>query len=149
MYLPWLLTSISCILFAAGIGGCATQLPVSSTQGTTLVQTAQITDIRDVTLGGDQSSGIGSVAGAVLGGLAGGKVGSGTGRTITSIGGAIAGGVAGHRIESAMATRTVTELTIRFENGDVRTYNVEPGAAFRIGETVKITTNRGVTKITH
>jgi outer membrane lipoprotein SlyB len=113
------------------------------------VQTAQITDIRDVTLGGDQSSGIGSVAGAVLGGLAGGKVGSGTGRTITSIGGAIAGGVAGHRIESAMATRTVTELTIRFENGDVRTYNVEPGAAFRIGETVKITTNRGVTKITH
>jgi outer membrane lipoprotein SlyB len=146
---------IASLLAAAllAVAGCAAQQPsqppVSSTEGSTLVQTGQVTNVRDVTTAGGRTSGVGSLVGGVLGGLAGSHIGGGYGRTAAVVGGGLAGGVAGHEMQKAGATRKVTEVSVRFANGEVRTYQVEPGESFRIGDTVTVMTNNGVTRIGH
>jgi outer membrane lipoprotein SlyB len=132
------------------IAGCASpsRSPTMSTEGSMLVRTAYVSEVRDITVKGGQDSGIGSAVGAILGGIAGSSVGSGHGRTVAAIGGALAGGVAGQTLEQAGATRSEVELRLRFDSGDVRSYRVDSGADFRVGETVKVITGKGETRIT-
>ncbi len=147
--LPVPLTVFAIALLAS----CASQPPapsaVSSTQGSTLVRFGRVTDVRDVTVRGGRSSGLGGFVGAVLGGVAGSQIGSGYGSAAAGIGGALAGGMAGQHIEQSGASKSTTELSVQFENGDVRSYSIEPGESFRIGDTVKVTTSRGITRVTH
>jgi outer membrane lipoprotein SlyB len=138
------------VLLAASLTGCATSSPdqtVMSTQGATVVRAAQVTNVRDVTLRGGRPSGLGSFVGAILGGVAGSKIGSGTGSTAAGIGGAVAGSMAGQRVEESRIGRKTTELTLRFENGDIQTYQVDPDDSYRVGDMVDVTTNRGVTRV--
>lgn len=139
------------LLATALLAACASHPtgPVMSTQGTTVVQTAQVTDVRDVTVHGGRSSGIGAFAGTVLGSIAGSRIGSGHGSTAASVGGAVAGGMAGHQAEQSRKNRSTTALTVRFDSGETRTYHVEAGANFRAGDIVKVTTSGGITRITH
>lgn len=133
---------------------CASQEPAPpvtmSTQGSTMVRNATVVNVRDVTVQGEgrRSSGLVSFAGAILGGIAGSKIGNGSGSAAASVGGAVAGGMAGQRAEQAGAARSFTEVTVRFDNGDERTYPAEPGENFRIGDTVKVTANNAVTRMT-
>lgn len=113
------------------------------------MQTGQVINVRDVTVRGGRPSGIGAFAGAVLGSVAGSTIGSGHGSTVASIGGALAGGMAGQHVEESAAKDSRTEVTVRLDSGEVRTITVEPGTSFRIGDTVKVTTSAGVTRVTH
>jgi outer membrane lipoprotein SlyB len=136
---------IGCIITA-----CASQSrTTSSTTGTTLVEVGEVTNVRDVTLAGGRTSGAGSFLGSVVGAIAGSQVGGGYGRTAAAIGGTVAGGVAGERVESAGNTSKVTELSVRFDNGGIRTYNVDPNENFRVGDKVKVVTSHGTTRVTH
>jgi outer membrane lipoprotein SlyB len=121
---------------------------ISSTQGTTLVRKGEVTDVRDVTVSGGRSSGVGSLVGGILGGIAGSSIGGGYGRTAAAVGGVVAGGAAGQRVENAGATTRMMELTVRFAEGDVKTYSVDPGETYRIGDMVTVTTAQGATRIT-
>ena len=129
---------------------CTSQSPVTmSTQGSTVVRSATITIVRDITVqGGGQSSGLGSFVGAVLGGIAGSTIGSGNGSAAATIGGALAGGMAAQHIEQSGARNSYTEVSVRFDNGDERTYSLDAGEHFRIGDAVKVTTHNGVTRVT-
>ncbi len=134
------------------VSGCASQQApsgMSSTQGTTVVQTAQVTNVRDVTVYDRRSSGIGSMVGAVFGGVAGSAFGSGDGKAIATIAGAVGGSLAGQHVEQTNASRSSTELTVRFANNEVQTFQVEPGETFRIGDTVKVVTNNGISRVAH
>jgi outer membrane lipoprotein SlyB len=122
--------------------------PVSSTEGVTLVRSGIVTDVRDVTLRGGKSSAAGSLVGSMLGGFAGSAIGGGHGRTLATIAGAAAGGMAG-QYAGKPREKSATKLTVRHENGDVNIYDAEPGATFRVGDAVKIITQRGNVKITH
>lgn len=51
--------------------------------------------------------------------------------------------------ERTGANQTVTELTLRFDDGKIRSINIEPGQIFRPGERVKVTSRRGNIRITH
>jgi outer membrane lipoprotein SlyB len=132
---------------------CATRPAVeqmtSSTQGSTVVRHAQVTDVRDVAVQGNRSSGLGSVAGTILGGIAGSMIGGGNGRTVAGISGAVAGGMAGQHAEQASDVARRVEVTVRFDNGDVRSYPVEQGQMFRIGDMVTISTGYQGTHIRH
>jgi outer membrane lipoprotein SlyB len=139
--------------YAAALAGCALQsnsapAPVSSTQGTTLVQTGHVTDVRDITIRGGQNSAIGSLVGSVLGGFAGSAIGGGHGRTLATVAGAAAGGVAGQHAGKSSNGTSVTKLTVRLENGDVHTYDIEPDDVFRVGDPVKIITDGGNVRVT-
>lgn len=142
---------ISTVLLAGLLAGCAAHKtqPAMSTQGSTIVQTAQVTDVRDVTVRGGRPSGVGAFAGAVLGSVAGGMIGSGHGSIAAGIGGAVAGGMAGQHIEQSGKVDRATAVTVRFDSGETRTYQLEPGTSFRVGDTVKVTTRGGVTRITY
>ena len=121
-----------------------------STQGSTVVRSAAVINVRDVTVqGGGQSSGLGSFVGAVLGGIAGSTIGSGNGSAAATVGGALAGGMAAQHMAQSRARNSYTEVTVRFDNGDERTYSVDAGEHFRIGDTVKVTIHNGVTRLTH
>ncbi|GAB3539624.1 hypothetical protein GCM10027343_07380 [Noviherbaspirillum agri] len=111
------------------------------------MQTGQVVNVRDVTVRGGRPSGLGAFAGAVLGGVAGSRIGAGHGSTVAGIGGALAGGMAGQRVEESAASDRKTEVTVRLDSGEMQTFSVEPGAVFRIGDTVKVTTSGGVTTI--
>lgn len=133
---------------------CASQpdsapMSTASTQGTTLVQTGYVTDVRDITIRSSQQSVAGATVGALLGGIAGSNIGSGFGRTAATVAGATAGSITGQHVGKSNGDTSLIRLTVRFESGDVRTYDIEPGAAFRVGEQVKVITTAGKVRVTH
>ncbi|HJV51582.1 MAG TPA: glycine zipper 2TM domain-containing protein [Noviherbaspirillum sp.] len=148
-----IITRIVLPLSASLLCACASEQPAQpfsmTTQGTTMVRRATVVNVRDVTVQGEASpsSGLVSFAGAILGGIVGSKIGNGSGSAVASIGGAVAGGMAGQHVEQSGASRRYTELTVRFDNGDERTYTAETGEDFRVGDTVQVTATNAVTRI--
>jgi outer membrane lipoprotein SlyB len=73
-------------------------------------------------------SGVGMIAGGVVGGLLGNQVGGGNGKKIATVAGAVGGGYAGHEIEKRTRSTTTYEVRVRMEDGRVRTfpYNSQP-----------------------
>lgn len=138
------------LLAAAVLPGCASSPPpTSSTQGTLLVKLGEVTEVRDVAVHGGKNSGVGAFTGGVLGGIAGSSVGGGYGRALAGIGGAVAGSMAGQHIEQSGASTRRTELTVRFDDGTVGTYQVEPAENFRVGDPVTVTTGQGIVRVAH
>ncbi|MGZ3240674.1 MAG: glycine zipper 2TM domain-containing protein, partial [Burkholderiaceae bacterium] len=58
-------------------------------------------------------SGLGVVAGALVGGVLGNQVGAGNGRAISTVAGAVGGGFAGNEIEKRTHTTTAYEVHVR------------------------------------
>lgn len=94
-----------------------------------------IESVKAVTRKGD-ASGVGAVAGGVIGAVAGNQVGKGNGRKAMTVIGAVGGGLAGHEIEKRKNSTTVHEVRIRMDDGTVRT--VEQATAPKVGERVQI-----------
>jgi outer membrane lipoprotein SlyB len=85
------------------------------------------------------TTGIGAVAGGVVGGVVGNQIGSGTGRTLATVAGAVGGGFAGNEIEKRTHTETVYQVSVRMDNGTLRT--VETSTAPPIGKAVTLKNN--------
>jgi outer membrane lipoprotein SlyB len=83
-------------------------------------------------------SGLGVVAGGVLGGLLGNQVGGGNGRTLATVAGAVGGGYAGNEVEKRTHTTTSYQVRVRMEGGTLRTfpYSAQPG--WNTGDRVKV-----------
>ena len=86
------------------------------------------------------SSGVGTVAGGVVGAVLGNQVGKGSGRTVATILGAVGGGFAGNAIEKNVKKETVYQVRVRMEDGSVRT--IEQAALPQVG--AKVTVDGGV-----
>lgn len=73
-------------------------------------------------------SGLGMIAGGVVGGLLGNQVGGGNGKKVATVAGVVGGGYAGHEIEKRTRTATTYEVRVRMEDGRIRTfpYNSQP-----------------------
>ena len=63
-----------------------------------------------------RTSGVGAVAGALIGGALGNQVGGGDGKKVATVAGAVAGGFAGNAIEKNM-DKTWHEVTVRMNDG--------------------------------
>lgn len=137
------------VMTMALLAACSSNPPatVMSTKGSTIVETGRVTDVRDVTIRGGRPSGVGSFIGTIVGGVAGSKIGSGTGSTVAGIGGAVAGGMAGQRVEESGKSNASTELTVQLDSGERRTFRIDPGEPYRIGDAVRITTVNGVSTV--
>lgn len=83
-------------------------------------------------------SGVGVVAGAVLGGVLGNQVGGGNGRSLATVAGAVGGGYAGNEIEKRSHTTTSYQVQVRMEDGHIRhfTYAAQPG--WHAGDRVRV-----------
>ena len=82
------------------------------------------------------ATGVGAVAGGVLGAVVGNQVGKGAGRTAATVLGAVGGGYVGHTVEQRTRTQTVYEVRVRMDDGSVRRFTrsqpVPEGAPVRL-----------------
>lgn len=75
------------------------------------------------------ATGVGAVAGGVLGAVVGNQIGKGSGRTAATVLGAVGGGYVGHKVEERTRTTTVYQVAVRMEDGSVRHFQrAEPTA---------------------
>ena len=87
-----------------------------------------------------QGTGIGAVAGGVLGAAVANQVGHGNGRAAMTVLGAVGGGLAGNEVEKRARSETVFEVRIRFDDGSVRT--LEETSAPKVGARVEVQGNK-------
>lgn len=83
-------------------------------------------------------SGVGVVAGAVLGGVLGNQVGGGNGRTLATVAGAVGGGYAGNEVEKRSRATTSYQVRVRMEDGSVRTFPYAQQPGWSVGDRVRV-----------
>jgi outer membrane lipoprotein SlyB len=90
-----------------------------------------------------KTSGVGAVAGGVAGGLLGNAIGGGhgVGSAVLTVGGAAGGAFAGDAIEGNVKKQTAWRVTVRLEDGSVRTLQQSAQPPFRVGDRVRINGN--------
>ena len=147
---------LRCLAAAAAallLAGCATQQRSASVyrageaQREQVVRTAVIESVREVTIDRGQT-GVGTGAGAVVGGIAGSAVGQGRSSAVGAVLGAVVGGLAGQAIENNTSKVPGVELTVRLDNGELRAIVQETdGQQFRPGDRVRLLSQGGVTRV--
>lgn len=85
-----------------------------------------------------EGSGLGAVAGGVVGGLLGNQIGGGTGKKIATVAGAAGGAFAGHQVEKNMKSTTHYDVTVKLDDGTVRTFPFDTQPPFQTGSRVKV-----------
>jgi len=92
---------------------------------------------------GGSGIGLGTIAGAVIGGVVGNQVGSGSGKTVATVVGAAGGGYVGHEIENRQQqTDDSYKITVRMDNGSNQSVLQSTNSGFRVGDRVRF--NNGV-----
>lgn len=86
-----------------------------------------------------EGTGLGAIAGGVLGAAVGNQAGQGNGRKAMTVLGAVGGGLAGHEVEKRARGETVYQVRIRLEDGSIRT--IEQTTAPKVGARVELQGN--------
>ncbi|RRJ84045.1 glycine zipper 2TM domain-containing protein [Aestuariirhabdus litorea] len=112
------------------------------------VKLGVVLDVQLVQIEGTKS-GVGAIAGAAAGGIAGSTIGSGKGSDIAAIAGAVAGGLLGGKGEEAYTREQGVQLTIELQDGTYISVvqQVDPGVVFNKGDSVKVLTSKGVSRV--
>ena len=131
---------------AGGLGGG--DYTRTQVRGVQEVQMGVVESVREVRIEGTKS-GVGTLGGAAVGGIAGGQIGQGRGSTVGSILGAVAGGVAGSAIEEGSTKQKGLEITVKLDGGRIIAVTQAADEFFRVGERVRILSGSGVTRVSH
>lgn len=107
-----------------------------------------VDSVRSVTIEGTKTP-IGTIAGGAVGGIAGSNVGGGSGQAVGAIIGAVAGGLVGSAAEEGLTRRAGYEITVRLNNGELRSIVQEADEVFKPGEQVRLISQGGVTRVSH
>lgn len=142
-------TALSTLL----LGGCAYNAGSRDYRGYQVmgeqaVRFGVVESVRDVRIT-PRDTGVGTVGGAALGGIAGSNVGGGSGQVAGAIGGAILGGIIGNNIEKSANERPGLEVTVLLDSGKYVAIVQEADEPFRPGDRVRIVSGRGATRVTH
>ena len=100
-----------------------------------------VENFRQMEVKGDGSA-LGAVAGGATGALIGHQFGRGTGKDLMTIAGAVGGAFAGHEIEKNVRKKTRYEISVRMEDGSMRTLSQDAAPAWRIGDHVRVINNQ-------
>lgn len=146
------------LIAAVGLQGCmnpsssADVYTAQQAQREQSVRMGTVESVRPVKIQANdgRTSGVGTVGGALAGGVAGSTIGGGRGSTLAAVGGALAGAALGNTLESRVGVRDGVEITVRLDNGTLRAVTQEiTKEVFRVGERVRLLTENGVTRVTH
>ena len=88
-----------------------------------------------------KASAVGTVGGAVVGGLLGNQIGGGDGNTLATVAGAVGGAYAGREIEKRHKRRTVWVTTVKMSDGSYREFSQDAQPNWSKGTAVKSTQN--------
>ncbi len=105
-----------------------------------------IDNVREVMREGE-GSGLGAVIGGVLGGLLGSQVGGGSGKKIAAVLGAAGGAYAGHQVEKTRKQTANYEISVRMEDGSLRTISQDSIPTWRIGDHVNLDNGRLTSRV--
>jgi outer membrane lipoprotein SlyB len=139
---------------SAMLAGCAQPQPSGSvyssyqTMNEQSVRMGVVESVRNVTIA-NPDSGVGAMSGAALGGIAGSGAGRGNGQAAMGILGAVAGGIIGQRVEGQVNNKPGFEITVRLDNGELRSITQLADEMFRPGERVRLLSNGYTTRVTH
>ena len=120
----------------------------TQTRGVQEVQMGVVESVREVKIEGTKS-GIGTAAGAVVGGVAGSEIGRGKGSVVGSVLGAVVGGVAGSAVEEGTTKQKGLEVTVKLDGGRMIAVTQAADEQFKVGDRVRILSGGGVTRVTH
>lgn len=87
---------------------------------------------------GGTGYGLGTLAGAVIGGVAGSQVGSGRGSTAAAIAGTAGGAYIGHQLEKRNQAADAYLVTIRMQNGSYQKLRLTSTGDLRVGDRVRV-----------
>jgi outer membrane lipoprotein SlyB len=110
------------------------------------VQSGRIIAVEDLSVSGS-SSGIGTIGGAVAGGVLGSQIGHGTGSVLAGIGGSIVGAIAGNAIERGITSGKGTRFHVQVDNGPVINVVQTNEANLQTGDRVTILDGGGKTRL--
>jgi outer membrane lipoprotein SlyB len=96
-----------------------------------------VESIHRVALKGD-ATGLGAVVGGVTGAAVGNQIGRGNGNTAMTILGAAGGALAGNEIEKNVKQRHAYRVTVRMDDGSVRTLSQSSPPTVEVGEHVRV-----------
>jgi outer membrane lipoprotein SlyB len=141
------IAAIAVIIFA-GVGvGVMTGLIPSSFSKNAAEEAARacpdcgvVEAVRLVDLKG-QSSGAGAVTGGIVGAVVGNQVGGGRGKTLATVAGAAGGAYVGNEVEKNVKKTTHYQVTVRMNDGSVRTITQRNDPGVHPGDSVRITGN--------
>ena len=86
----------------------------------------------------DPSLGLGTVAGAAAGGVAGAQIGKGSGNALATVGGVLVGGAVGYLVDQEANATTAFEYILEKQNGDLMTLAQKQEQPFAVGSPVLI-----------
>ena len=93
--------------------------------------------VREVDVRG-KNTGVGAVAGGVIGGVAGHQVGGGNAKTLMTVIGAVGGAIAGNELEKKQKTTQQWQVTVRLENGHEQVVTLAQQPPWRAGDHVRL-----------
>ncbi len=88
-----------------------------------------------------ESTPLGMIAGGVAGAVLGHQVGGGRGKDLATIAGAAGGAYAGHKIEQNVRSAKTWSVSVRFENGEERSFSFDTDPGYKAGDAVKAAGN--------
>ena len=103
--------------------------------------TGTVESVREVKTKGE-GSGVGAVTGGVLGGVIGHQIGEGSGKKLATVLGAAGGAVAGHQVERSAKATSHWEISVRLDNGSVRTLTTDQPPYWHAGDRVRMVEGR-------
>jgi len=131
---------------ATFITGCASTSPQASSYNTVPAASAgygTIDSIQITRAAGGGTSGLGAVAGGLVGALAGNQIGSGGGRTAATLAGAVGGAVVGNKVEANRDQgQDAYQISVRMDNGDYRTVVQDNINNLGVGKRVRVVDGR-------
>ena len=83
----------------------------------------------------------GMIAGGVAGAILGHQIGAGRGKDVATVAGAAGGAYAGNKIEGKINATKTWAVSVRFDNGNERTFNFETDPGLVAGDLVRSTGN--------
>ncbi|WP_106478627.1 outer membrane lipoprotein [Phytohalomonas tamaricis] len=99
-----------------------------------------VTGVRPVTIqaGNANDTGLGSIGGAVIGGLLGNQFGGGSGRVLTTAAGALGGTVAGTKIEQNANQVDAYEIQVQRDDGQNVVVVQKADTPYQVGQRVRL-----------
>ncbi len=93
--------------------------------------------VRSVQIEGTKS-GLGTIAGGVLGAVVGSTIGGGSGRAVATVAGGVVGGVAGSAVEEGATKQDGLEITVELDYGEVIAIVQAADQPFFVGDRVRV-----------
>ena len=123
-------------LALVALAGCSQQ-PSYQPVNAPVARTGTVESVREVVEQKD-ASGLGMIAGGLIGGGLGSLVGGGTGRTVATVVGAVGGGYVGNQLEKGQ-TQVSYQVGVKYDDGTWATIRQTSPTGLRIGDRVVVT----------